>query len=512
MKSKWKRLACVLTAAVLLCFAATGCGGGGTGGGGGASSDVISTASTTEKAISGDENALVKTYGVTKTDVAANGYAVVADEIIEDSFGIKQVVRTVAVSREAAVSVMASENALESLLAEQLPPDANIIYVTFMFTYDDQGAVSEVKVAHGDNYVLYIDGELNWDESNFDADLNVAIKVLFKGVMESDEVEEAVWSFAQNAHTSIEAKIDEYKANVKVTVEDSGWCRANGSDVYWALYSDGLLEINGEGKMKDYDDSLIGVIFHTQAPWSKYSESITKVNIGAGVENVGKAAFSGCVNLKEVVIADTVTNIGAQAFAGCEGLIEIEIPDGVTRIEAQAFADCKALRNVTVADGVTKIGYEAFANCDALVEVNIPGSVESIGYRAFANCGSLADVTIAEGVKKIEYQAFANCGSLTHIKLPETMESIGYKAFANCKALVSITIPDGVKEIEDGAFLDCTSLVNVTIPGSVTAVAETAFKGCDSLKNIYCVGNFTVDIKGILRNIGIKINIEVKVN
>lgn len=510
MKSKWKRLACVLTAAVLLCFAATGCfggGGGGTGGGGGASSDVISTASEAEKATAVDEVAFLKTYDVTRADVKSNGYAVVQDRIIEDgNGGIDQIERTVAVSTEA---LEEADSSLVSALAEEVfDDDEEIVYVTFTFTYV-ANVLDEVQVEYKGSIVVYTnigtseEGELS--TTDIDVDLDFVMQVLVSKAADDKTVAENVLSFAQSTHGSAKTAIEDYALRGGVTVEHTGLCEAGGSGVYWALYSDGLLEINGEGKMKDYLTSL-------SAPWHRYSSLITKIDIAAGVENVGSMAFSGCANVESVVIADTVTDIGYMAFANCDGLLKVNIPESVTSIGYKAFANCGALRNVTVADGVTKIGYEAFANCDALVEVNIPGSVESIGYRAFANCGSLADVTIAEGVKKIEYQAFVNCGSLAHIKLPETMESIGYKAFADCKALVSITIPDGVKEIEDGAFLDCTSLVNVTIPGSVTAVAETAFKGCDSLKNIYCVGNFTVDIKGILRNIGIKINIEVKAN
>ncbi len=59
------------------------------------------------------------------------------------------------------------------------------------------------------------------------------------------------------------------------------------------------------------------------APWSDYSDFITKI-----------------------VIEDGVTSIGDNAFAVCENLTEIEIPESVTAIGESAFLDCEALETV----------------------------------------------------------------------------------------------------------------------------------------------------------------------
>jgi hypothetical protein len=107
---------------------------------------------------------------------------------------------------------------------------------------------------------------------------------------------------------------------------------------------------------------------------------------GTPTTRIGENSFSGCRDLKSVVIPDSVTRIGKEAFYDCKGLASVIIPDAVTSIGYRAFGNCRALTSVTIPDSVESIGHGAFSSCEGLTSVVMPDSVTSIGENAFEWC------------------------------------------------------------------------------------------------------------------------------
>ena len=60
---------------------------------------------------------------------------------------------------------------------------------------------------------------------------------------------------------------------------------------------------------------------------------------------MGMYAFTGCSNLKEVIIGDGITRIGYSSFSGCDSLTSVTIPSGVTSIALRAFGDSAYMPN-----------------------------------------------------------------------------------------------------------------------------------------------------------------------
>ncbi len=182
------------------------------------------------------------------------------------------------------------------------------------------------------------------------------------------------------------------------------------------------------------------------------------------------------VNKERAAIPDGIFVIGKSAFEGHDELKEVVIPPGVIAIEGNAFYDCAALERVNIPNTVVKIGDSAFQNCDSLREISLPDSVIELGESVFEECESLERVKLPSLIDIIPMWTFENCESLTQITIPESVKRINGGAFKG-SGLQSLYIPEGVEEISNNAFKDCKNLRSVRIPRGF-CFDKTAFEGC----------------------------------
>jgi len=111
--------------------------------------------------------------------------------------------------------------------------------------------------------------------------------------------------------------------------------------------------------------------------------------IPEGVEAISEYAFSGLMNLSEVIIPSTVTTIGYKAFYECRSLKKVVIPSSVTELGNWAFDSCYYLKQVVINSALTDIGVGVFDSCVDLEQIVIPESVEVIGSGAFFRCSKI---------------------------------------------------------------------------------------------------------------------------
>lgn len=152
----------------------------------------------------------------------------------------------------------------------------------------------------------------------------------------------------------------------------SGTC---GKNLIWTL-KNGTLTISGSGAMDNYCYSQDLSRPRIERPWG-FDNTITVVQIEAGVTSIGDDAFRHCEYLTSVTIPSSVTRIGDCAFGDCPSLTSVTIPDSVTSIGHLAFAgfeDSSGLTSVTIGSGVTSIGDSAFDCCFDLADVYYGGS------------------------------------------------------------------------------------------------------------------------------------------
>ena len=181
---------------------------------------------------------------------------------------------------------------------------------------------------------------------------------------------------------------------------------------------------------------------------------------------LGSEWIKGQNTIKKIIISKGIEEIGDWAFAGTLGVESIDIPNSVTSIGFYAFKECLSLENVTIPDSVVNIGARAFHSCKSLTAIAIPDSVTSIKERTFTLCESLTNIIIPNSITDIENYAFSACSSLTKISIPDSVTSIGNYAFEECEGLTSITIPNTVTSIGASAFVRCSALTTVNYTGT----------------------------------------------
>ncbi len=284
-----------------------------------------------------------------------------------------------------------------------------------------------------------------------------------------------------------------------------------------------LMEINVAPDNPNYT-SVDGVLYNKdKSVLIAYPPAKTEFDIPASVTQIANYAFSGCRNLKSMVIPNTVTQIGSHAFDGCANMENISIPESIASIGDYAFSGCSALKSMVIPNTVTQIGSHAFDGCANMENISIPESIASIGDYAFSGCSALKSMVIPNTVTQIGSHAFDGCANLETISIPETVTSIGDYAFSGCTGLKSlvipaaqigayafdgcanletITLPEPVTSIGDYAFRNCESLVAIDFPASLTSIGYYIFNGCSRLKEIHVAsGNgMFADVDGVLYN------------
>ena len=288
-----------------------------------------------------------------------------------------------------------------------------------------------------------------------------------------------------------------------------GYCggEGDGKNLTWTLDSDGVLVIEGQGKMKDWtreesynlEDMLYDNLSDfQQTAWYKYFDSDRSINdvigsviVKGGVTNIGINAFHDCVSLSSIDIPESVTSIGDYAFVGCESLSSIDIPESVKSIGGGLFCDCSNLSSINLPESLTRIGDRAFEGCTSLSSIDIPKSVTRIEDWLFLNCSNLSSINLPESLTRIEYGAFEGCTSLSSIDIPGSVTRIGDYVFCYCESLSSVVIPESLTRIGDRVFEGCASLSSIDIPESIKSIGDWTFAYCFDLSRIHLPKSLT---------------------
>lgn len=256
-----------------------------------------------------------------------------------------------------------------------------------------------------------------------------------------------------------------------------------GESLTWLLDDNGVLTIEGNGDMYDYDET-------TTVPWSGYADKIEKIVVGNNITKIGKRAFYECNKVKSFDIPKKISSIGTDAFYNCTELIKVnysgEIEDWCNILFEGIYSN------------PLYYAKHLYINDEEIVDLVIPGSVTEIGKYTFVNCEGFLSVTIPINVTSIGSSAFSGCKQLIKIyynaKLVEDLDSISnvFKNVGISGAGTDVIFGDSVERIPSYLFssfllvdTDTNNIKSITIGKNVIYIGVSAFSGCKQLTKIY---------------------------
>ena len=253
---------------------------------------------------------------------------------------------------------------------------------------------------------------------------------------------------------------------------DQGYCGAegDGTNLTWTFYSDGVLVIEGQGKMKDWTYEEVD-----STDWHKHHNNIISVIMRNGVTNIGDMAFEYYNRLSSIVLPNTLTSIGEYAFSSCSSLSNIALPDSLAIIGDGAFEGCSSLSGITLSKTLTTIGSRTFEDCSSLSSIYLPESLKVIGSWAFSGCENLSSINLPKSLTNIGRGGFVNCKSLSSIELPQSLTSVEGYTFGACRNLSNVVLPESLTAIWEFAFASCDKLSIISIPSSIESIDQSAF-------------------------------------
>lgn len=306
------------------------------------------------------------------------------------------------------------------------------------------------------------------------------------------------------------------------------------------------LTVSGTGEMPDYTS-------FTAVPWADLRNTISILEIGDGITNLGNYAFNG-IAITKVAIPSSCKKIGMYAFYGCKKMTDIYIPASVVTIGTSAVSNCSKLKFVHYDDRCssrTALNLSSCAKTGRFIEksgtgdsyANVPEGWEyyTHGVQCYGgawvaentdqtklffyaqNPGATVNFAVEGRVPSStrrldpEYHPWrANCSKYTSLEIDKNIASIddyeflGYEDSDVTKMgytnMQTITVSNNNSYFvvgEDGALYDKSkttvylypaksTATNIEIPATVTTIRPGAFYGAKNLQKIDFLGTISL--------------------
>lgn len=146
----------------------------------------------------------------------------------------------------------------------------------------------------------------------------------------------------------------------------------------------------------------------------------TEFAFPAGIEVIHR--FGPLPQVKKIVIPSSVKMISEYAFENFEKLEEVEfdIHSEIYELRNRSFSGCKNLRKILLPPKLRSISDGCFEYCESLESFDFPENLEYIGREAFLGCSRLHVINFKPRLHKICRDAFLRCDNLVEFSIYNT--------------------------------------------------------------------------------------------
>lgn len=165
---------------------------------------------------------------------------------------------------------------------------------------------------------------------------------------------------------------------IGLAVIDQGECGDyEQHNAYYTLYSNGLLEIYGTGRVDSGD-------------WDK--SAVVTVDMSDTLADMHTKVFEDHTALVSAKLPNEMNAVHGETFKGCTSLASIELSENITHINLKAFQGCTSLASITIhATTPPVLGTDVFDGCTALTAIYVPyDSMDA--YKAASNWSTYASL------------------------------------------------------------------------------------------------------------------------
>lgn len=133
-------------------------------------------------------------------------------------------------------------------------------------------------------------------------------------------------------------------------------------------------------------------------------DNLTSVDLPNTVSVIASNGFFRCRKAVFNGIGSNITEIGSHGFGECYSITSLNLPNATT-IQSFAFSYCINLTSITLAEGLTKILSGTFYECRSLSSLAIPSTVTEIEYSCFYNCPKLISIVMKSSTPPLIYDS-----------------------------------------------------------------------------------------------------------
>ncbi len=231
------------------------------------------------------------------------------------------------------------------------------------------------------------------------------------------------------------------------------------------MFSDSERYIIRDGLLIDTNDKILIQIVNSSISTITIHKDITKIGdnafshsgiesikIPSNIEEIGRAAFWNCKELKNIEFEGTLAYLPQNVFGLCSSLTSIKLPIGVKEIRNGAFYRCKSLSNVELNNDLTILREGVFNECDSLVSLNLPESLEIIGdnYKScILQCPNIEEIYY--DAKNAKFSGLPT--TLSSIIIGKNVENLPPLLIDSNKKMEIFTIPENVRKVSKSCII-----------------------------------------------------------